>query len=236
MPKLITKESHPNIAAAFVAVECDNGAHLIGTAYPGERVNLETWEIPAPYDAQVDEVDAQIARIRAAGADIFETWTSGEHYEAIAVTIQFEAYRAQRFLNAWFDVWTSEPYEGIDDLVERFSAALRTKLHAAQDKHGFTDEWMRTHWREKLLADLAHHVEKGDPLDVAAYAAFAWHHGWSLSGSKGTYEQGVHAALERVRRRAANIAAPYTTAREDVFAREIEAELLGLLGTSATER
>lgn len=31
------------------------------------------------------------------------------------------------------------------------------------------------------MKGLAEHVAKGDPRDVAAYCAFAWHHGWSTA-------------------------------------------------------
>lgn len=79
----------------------------------------------------------------------------------------------------------SEPEAGssIDDLVDRFSAALKEKLHAAEAKYGHDDAWMRDDWQTDLVRDLQRHVEKGDPRDVAAYCAFAWHHGWS-TGTK----------------------------------------------------
>lgn len=72
------------------------------------------------------------------------------------------------------------PY-GIDDLVDRFASALKEKLHAAEAKYGHDDAWKRDDWREDLCRQLGVHVQKGDPRDVAAYCAFAWHHGWSLA-------------------------------------------------------
>lgn len=68
----------------------------------------------------------------------------------------------------------------IDDLVARFADALRQKLHAAKEKYGYSDAWMRDDWRETLIRCMHEHIEKGDPRDVAAYCAFAWHHGWKL--------------------------------------------------------
>jgi hypothetical protein len=67
------------------------------------------------------------------------------------------------------------------DLVDRFSAALKEKLLRSQRKYGYTDGWKHSDWvlagecNDALIA----HVEKGDPLDVAAYCAFLWHHGAS---------------------------------------------------------
>lgn len=66
-------------------------------------------------------------------------------------------------------------------LVAKFSAALATKLALAQRKYEHSDGWAEPGWRESCVAQLAEHVGKGDPLDVAAYAAFCWHHGWSTA-------------------------------------------------------
>lgn len=68
-----------------------------------------------------------------------------------------------------------------DDLVDRFAAALKDKLRAAEAKYGYNDGWLRDDWQSDLIANLSEHVRKGDPRDVAAYCAFAWHHGWSVS-------------------------------------------------------
>ena len=85
--------------------------------------------------------------------------------------------------------WTDDMYvnpvepikpDHLKDLVDRFSAALLEKLRSAETKYGHDDAWMRDDWRDDLKAALNEHIEKGDPRDVAAYAAFAWHHGWSL--------------------------------------------------------
>lgn len=63
-------------------------------------------------------------------------------------------------------------------LVLVFASAMAVKLHKAQKKYGYDNSWMDTDWKDQCQRDLIAHVTKGDPLDVAAYAAFAWHHGW----------------------------------------------------------
>lgn len=63
-------------------------------------------------------------------------------------------------------------------LVDRFAVALKQKLAKAEYKYGYSDGWLADDWRDDLIAKLAEHVQKGDPRDVAAYCAFAWHHGW----------------------------------------------------------
>lgn len=67
------------------------------------------------------------------------------------------------------------------DLVDRFAGALKEKLAKAEAKYGYSDGWLSDDWRADLVRDLASHVQKGDPRDVAAYCAFAWHHGWSIA-------------------------------------------------------
>lgn len=62
-------------------------------------------------------------------------------------------------------------------LVLRFAVAMAWKLHAAEKKYGYTMDWMYPNWMDVCRDELRRHVGKGDPLDVANYAAFLWHHG-----------------------------------------------------------
>lgn len=64
------------------------------------------------------------------------------------------------------------------DLVARFATALAEKLHKAQEKYDYYDGWLDDTWMSECQNNLAHHMAKGDPRDVAAYCAFMWHHGW----------------------------------------------------------
>lgn len=83
----------------------------------------------------------------------------------------------------------AEPVSATDDLIDGFAAALKSKLNKAAEKYGYNDDWMRPEWREDLVRHLIAHVEKGDPRDVAAYCAFAWHHGWSVKPEAPKVEQ-----------------------------------------------
>lgn len=70
------------------------------------------------------------------------------------------------------------PHAQTDRLIDRFADAVRRKLARAEAKHGWRNAWARDDWNGECQTHLAQHVAKGDPLDVAAYAAFCWHHGW----------------------------------------------------------
>lgn len=63
------------------------------------------------------------------------------------------------------------------DLVRRFAVALGEKLTRAQLKYGFDNAWSQSDWMDECRMEFLRHVAKGDPIDVAAYAAFLWHHG-----------------------------------------------------------
>ncbi|KUY72687.1 hypothetical protein WI25_12745 [Burkholderia cepacia] len=63
------------------------------------------------------------------------------------------------------------------DLVRRFNVALAAKLARAEHKYGYADSWAAPDWMDECREQLLRHIAKGDPLDVAAYCAFLWHHG-----------------------------------------------------------
>jgi hypothetical protein len=66
-------------------------------------------------------------------------------------------------------------------LVGRFATALAAKLKRAEDKYGYSDGWRSPDWRGECAAKLREHVDKGDPLDVAAFCAFQHHHAWATN-------------------------------------------------------
>lgn len=64
-------------------------------------------------------------------------------------------------------------------LVRDFAYALAVKLMKSQEKYGYTDGWFRDYSETDCRRDLRKHLEKGNPIDVAAYVAFMWRHGWT---------------------------------------------------------
>ena len=66
-------------------------------------------------------------------------------------------------------------------LVRRFASAMAAKLRKAEEKYGYSDGWRTADWADECRAKLREHLEKGDPVDVANYCAFLWHHGASTA-------------------------------------------------------
>lgn len=61
-------------------------------------------------------------------------------------------------------------------LVIRFAAAMAEKLEAAERKG--RGGWEHSDWRNECIEQLHVHLAKGDPVDVANFCAFMWHHKW----------------------------------------------------------
>lgn len=75
--------------------------------------------------------------------------------------------------------------DGIHDatalLVRGFASALAEKLRRSEIKYGYGAGWLHDDWEAECKRQLAEHLAKGDPLDVAAYLAFMWRRGWSTT-------------------------------------------------------
>ncbi|MBB3876134.1 hypothetical protein GGR47_002380 [Sphingomonas aquatilis] len=70
-------------------------------------------------------------------------------------------------------------------MIDAFARSLKVKLARAEAKYGYSDNWRTDDWEADCQCDLAKHVAKGDPLDVAAYAAFCWARGYRTSPVEG---------------------------------------------------
>lgn len=66
-------------------------------------------------------------------------------------------------------------------LVRDFALALAAKLLRAEKEYGYNIGWLTEEWESECRRDLLKHIAKGDPLDVAAFAAFMWRRGWSTT-------------------------------------------------------
>lgn len=65
-------------------------------------------------------------------------------------------------------------FSALDTLVDQFAAAMKAKLRRAALERGRSG-WDDPAWSvDDVRAALLQHVEKGDPVDVANFAAFWW--------------------------------------------------------------
>lgn len=106
---IITATSHPALTAAFVAIERDNGAHLIGTVYPGTPINLESFTIPEAWVRLMAPAELGLQRLRADSADDFDEFLCGEATAAEALAgRRGDLAEARELLNAWFNAWPAQ--------------------------------------------------------------------------------------------------------------------------------
>ena len=106
---IVTRNNYPDLSAAFRAIEMDNGGHLIGTIYPGERINLNEFEIPAAWEHLTAGADRGLARLKETSAADLETFVNGDMTEAEEIEKrQGDLSEARIILNAWFNGWQPE--------------------------------------------------------------------------------------------------------------------------------
>lgn len=187
-------------------VKVDRGP--MGTRYTTRSTPEQLYQVAALMSRKFAAAPLATASPEAVGAgreeiaDIIRDHVSGPEYrgdEVDAAHRKDQLHAADAILAALSPASPARtPMGETDALVDRFAEALKAKLRAAGEKYGFDDAWKEDDWREKLIGDLWRHVQKGDPRDVAAYCAFAWHHGWSLAAPApvGSGVEGLREALK----------------------------------------
>jgi hypothetical protein len=104
--KIVTKDNFPSVCASFRLIEEDNGGHLIGTVYPGERINLEAFEVPDLWEHLVSVADAALLRLKNESPEDWEIFIIGEESHSADIgRRQGDLAEASTLLNAFFDGW-----------------------------------------------------------------------------------------------------------------------------------
>lgn len=85
-------------------------------------------------------------------------------------------------LNVYSLTVPADLHDATQRLVISAAEALALKLLKAQAKRpDYPTGWRADDWEADCRAGLLNHIQKGDPLDVMAYAAFMHYHGWSTA-------------------------------------------------------
>ncbi|SFI60630.1 hypothetical protein [Albimonas pacifica] len=73
----------------------------------------------------------------------------------------------------------------LNAMVDAFAAEMKAKLEASWRRKG-KGGWDSPNWHpDQILAALREHVDKGDPIDVANFAAFLWNRTPGRDGGPG---------------------------------------------------
>jgi len=104
--------------------------------------------------------------------------------------------RVDSDLDAGWLPFPSKLHPDTRELVLRFAFRLAIKLRKAEQKYGYSNGWKESGWMDECRAKLREHVEKGDPLDVAAYCAFLHWHGASTANTHPQPEQAARSDLD----------------------------------------
>lgn len=117
---VVSEMNYPSVFDAFVGIECDSGAHLIGTVYPGKKVDLTAFEVPGAFTHLLVAADRGLARL---SADDFETFTIGDQDTMNEIRDRDpDLGAANQLLEAFYYDWDKdEDYEPEPDPVEHLS-------------------------------------------------------------------------------------------------------------------
>lgn len=109
----ITLSTFPQLHRAFKEIECDNGAHLIGTVYPGEPIDLDSFTVPEAWAPLLVPAEAALARLTAGGDADWVDFVLGEFTDSEGIRArQGDLEEARKLLNDWFDGWPVEDAPG----------------------------------------------------------------------------------------------------------------------------
>lgn len=102
----VTSSTFPQLHRALKEIECDNGAHLIGTVYPGEPIELDSFTVPAAWAHLAAPAEAALARLTAGGDADWVDFVLGEFTDSERIRArQGDLEEARKLLNDWFDGW-----------------------------------------------------------------------------------------------------------------------------------
>lgn len=102
----ITKATYPELHAALVEIECDNGGHLIGAVYPGTPINLNRFKVPDAYWHLLAPAEVALARLRQTNELDWYEFVCGEETASEAIQRrQGDLMEASALLEAWFNGW-----------------------------------------------------------------------------------------------------------------------------------
>ena len=107
-----------------------------------------------------------------------------------------EAGRVDEKMKVMYVSYPSGLHTDTAELVSKFAWRLAIKLRKAEQKYGYNNGWKSSDWMDECRAKLREHVEKGDPLDVAAYCAFLHWHGESTAAPASPLLPGLERHLD----------------------------------------
>lgn len=106
---IVQRSNYPDLREAFHVIECDSGGHLIGTRYPGQKIDMEHFEVPEAWSHLVAAADRVLSRLRLFSEDDFETFVCGEQTDMDVIEKrQGDLAEARILLDDYFNGWQPE--------------------------------------------------------------------------------------------------------------------------------
>lgn len=103
---IIDRDNYPTLRAAMAEIEMDNGGHLLGTVYPGEKIDLDRFRVPEAWQHLVPGAERGLARLDWNDLVMF---ACGEQTEQEFIKDrQGDLAEAHLLLNDWFNGFQPE--------------------------------------------------------------------------------------------------------------------------------
>lgn len=105
----VTELSHPEVVRARREIEIDNGGHLIGTVYPGEKIDLEAFEVPLAWESLLKPAELGLFALRMASPEDWKIFLIGDEVAATAIEHRRgDLGEARKLLDDWFNGFDDE--------------------------------------------------------------------------------------------------------------------------------
>lgn len=103
----VTSETYPELHRAFLEIEMDNGGHLIGTVYPGTKIDLKCFRVPRKLWGIALEAECALTGLRRDyGEGDWHEFVCGEESAATEIEKRRGDLPQARFiLNGFFNGW-----------------------------------------------------------------------------------------------------------------------------------
>jgi hypothetical protein len=105
----VTALTAPTLHASFLQIITDSGGHLIGTVYPGEKIDIETIKVPAAWGPLIQRADETLTSLRMQDQEEWLTFVIGEQSEQEAIFKKHgNLQEAKTLLTDFFNGWQPE--------------------------------------------------------------------------------------------------------------------------------
>lgn len=105
----INSENYPMLCRALRTIEEDHGGHLIGTVYPGQKIDLDSFTIPEAWEHLIPGAERALVHLMSGSAKLFDDFVAGEQSDQETILANYPALsEAHILIGDWFNGFQDE--------------------------------------------------------------------------------------------------------------------------------